>query len=151
MVLNKKIILVILLIISIFLGIKFIAQFFSKSAVENALGPNAKVNIGDGSSSLKMPSDFPSDIPIYQNGKLTSSLQTSGARPETAVAFQYNKDQYAKITDFYKSKLEIEGWNIKNISETQGIFMLNASKDSRDLQVIIGIQGDSLVLGLSYK
>jgi hypothetical protein len=101
--------------------------------------------------SVKVPEDFPKDIPVYpgatpiihqsvKNGR-TMQLKTSDAAD--------------KVTAFYKEKLKAEGW--KQVSESsskssrESITLLYDTKDNHTLSVVIchGDDGTSLTLSVS--
>ena len=49
----------------------------------------------------KVPDDWPKDIPVYPNTKVTASLQGSGSR----TLMLESQDSPDKVIEFYKSKL----------------------------------------------
>lgn len=91
-------------------GCKSIQQQAAEKQAEKILEKATGENIEVGS----LPSDFPSDIPIYPGSSiLTSSIDTE---TENAYATLQTDDSTSKVTEWYKSNLESKGWTVTSTS-----------------------------------
>lgn len=148
-------------------SIVFFARKYAEKATEQKLGPGAKVNLpGEdsfniennafkqaGGTEARMPDNFPSDVPLYPNGKLTnvSQLKVNGA--PTALTFEYEGDMVDKISSHYKENLEKNGWvfNPTGVGQTSGVDVIFANKQNRELQMTVGYKDGKTLLMLSVK
>lgn len=91
------------------------------------------ISVGE---SLDLPSDFPSDVPIYDDANITSASSNSSL--ESHYLSLTSTDDYSDITSYYESELEDNGWTIDNTSTftAQGKSTTYlCSKGDRDLSV----------------
>lgn len=75
---------------------------------------NGEVNINSGGS---LPSDFPSDFPVYPGAKLTGSFSANGTSGENTKGVSVvweTGDDAAKVGDFYKTELVKAGYTISS-------------------------------------
>lgn len=99
------------------------------------------VNTNEGSmqwgEGAELPDDFPSDVPIYKNAKVTSS-STSTADQGYSASLS-TTDSQSTVADYYKAELEKQGWTIDDsytASDTSGkSTSYYASKGDRDLTI----------------
>ena len=102
---------------------------------------------------VKVPEDFPKDIPVYSGATLIIHQSVKNGR----YLQLKTSDAADKVTAFYKEKLKAEGW--KQVSESSsesprsGITTLMNTKDNRTLSVVISQddEGTSLTLSVSTK
>ncbi len=137
-------------------------RMFSKSAaervIESATGGNANVNSngdvtvktdqGTWSSSDKLPSDFPSDVPVYPGSKVQASVAATQEQGGGIYAGLESTDSIDKVVNWYKKEVSAEGWKATTNLEVDGGLMLSGTKDTRDLVVTISKDGDKVVIGL---
>lgn len=93
-------------------------------------------------SNAKLPSDFPSDVPVYPDAKL-NVINTNGEDKDAKFVVSYTASVTAdKVVDFYKKELVAKGWTIDNETNIFGT-VLDAKKSDRTINMfILGDEGD---------
>ena len=88
------------------------------------------------SSGGKVPDDYPKDLPVYGDAKVT--LSTSVSEKNARNLILESPDAADKITDFYKKGLESNGWKLDGSMNMGEMSMFTATKDKRKavIQVI---------------
>ncbi len=109
-------------------GREFAAEkYLSKStgADVDIEGDGEKVTITseDGTISFEeggeLPDDFPSDLPIYPNAKLTGSWTAEGENANGVSTVWETSDSVDKVGDYYKKELPKAGWKLTLTSEVE--------------------------------
>ncbi|MBI2798486.1 DUF4190 domain-containing protein [Candidatus Saccharibacteria bacterium] len=119
-------------------------------AIQNA-AKKAGVDVGNGSVSVKgnngeslsvggnvkIPDDFPSNVPIYKPSDAVAALKTNNGYNVTLAT----NDSAQKVSDFYKSQLPANGWTSENtdISVSGGTI---TSYTQGDKQLVLTITTD---------
>jgi len=83
----------------------------------------------------KLPGDYPSDVPVYKDAKITLSQTVSEKNGRNLV--METSDPAEKIATFYKSGLETNGWKVEGTVTMGELNMMTATKGSRQLVVQI--------------
>jgi hypothetical protein len=96
-------------------------------------GTSLDINTG------KPITDYPSDVPLYA-GKSVMDMKTEQKHART-VSIQ-TPDSVEKITEFYKSRLESNGWKTESTISTPQMTMYVATKDNRQMTVTIAAADD---------
>ena len=109
-------------------------------------GKNVTVKMADGSvavsgEGVKLPEDFPKDVPLYPGATLSSAV--TAARSETAghlLTFQ-TSDAPEKVGAFYKSKFST--WKVKMEMSSGGgkVLLLQSPDEKRSLTVVANPAG----------
>ena len=82
-------------------------------------------------STHSLPSDFPSDIPIYVNSKILSS--SSGNNPMVTLE---TDDNLNDVTDFYKTEMIKNGYNTDSFNDLiPGSNMMIFSKEGKQYTI----------------
>lgn len=134
-----------------------------EAAIEKESGGKAKVDISQGSISVKtdgkdqmemtsgqnakVPEDFPKDIPVYAGATVLSSIKAEGSfniNLETA-------DEMSKVTASYKEAMKKEGWTEKTAADMGQMTMLTYAKAEREAMVHINSDGKKTSIGLMYS
>ncbi len=107
----------------------------------DAKGKNVTVKTADGSTvvsgeAVKLPEDFPKDVPVYPGSKIVSAV--SAAQSGTSghmVTFQ-SSDAPGKIAAFYKSKFST--WQVKMEMSSGGgkVLLLQSADEKRSITVV---------------
>ncbi|MGQ9574010.1 MAG: hypothetical protein ACUVUC_01705 [Thermoguttaceae bacterium] len=92
-----------------------------------------------------LPDGFPEDAPIYPGAKLTTSMTL----PEGMQVSLQTADAAEKVSAFYKERLKAGGWELKATMDTGQAIMLLAEKEGRNLQTMIGREGQTTTLTLT--
>lgn len=108
----------------------------AERAVEEAIksegGTDTNVSFG---SNAKLPDNFPSDIPVFTpSSVLTSFSSKEGGKTNYSVTLTTKNTTVETVTNFYKTQLASNGWNIT----TESDFFLKsliAEKGERQLTV----------------
>jgi hypothetical protein len=83
----------------------------------------------------KLPADYPSDVPVYKDAKITVA-QTMTEKNGRHVVME-TQDPADKVTAFYKSGLETNGWKVDGTVAMGDLNMMTASKGGKQLIVQI--------------
>lgn len=92
-------------------------------------------------STVKLPADFPQNIPLYPNAKLEEVTPTSGAENRVSTRW-LSSDPSNFIASFYSEQLQANNWQIlqKPTDDVGGVF----EAKQNDLLVKVSIQAQSL-------
>lgn len=87
---------------------------------------------------IALPSDFPDDVPVYDDAKVTSSMSSSSDGSYNVT--MSSTDSFDSINSFYASEIVKDGWKIDNTGdynsgESGKSTIYYASKDTRSLTV----------------
>ncbi len=99
-----------------------------------------------GGADLKLPDDFPSDLPVYPGAKIISHFQTGTGNRQ--IIFK-SDDRTKKVYDFYLSKLEKSGWEIVQEMKMAPTYTLVGKKGKRQAAVVIGDDHDKSTISMS--
>lgn len=66
---------------------------------------------------LKLPDNFPSDVPVYSPAKVVTTSTTGTAGFYATLT---SPDGFSAISDYYNAQLVAEGWTIDNTSSFNG-------------------------------
>ncbi len=84
---------------------------------------------------VKIPEDFPKDIPVYKGAKALGSMGMPGGGTMLTLK---TEDAVDKVSGYYKKAMVDEGWKItSNISMGPAV-MMGCEKDGRSAMVNIG-------------
>lgn len=135
----------------------------AEEALERAAGGDADIDVsgdrvrvktgeGEWSTGGQLPSDWPSDVPVYGGAKV---LYSASSNPSTGSAGSYlalqSSDAPDKVSEFYKRELAAKGWTITNTATVNGGIYLAAEKGDRELAFTAtpADGGTSMTLGVS--
>jgi hypothetical protein len=103
------------------------------------------------SGAVKVPDDFPKDIPVYPGATPIIHQSVKGGRTLELKT----REAADKVTAFYKERLKAEGWKQASESSSQspkqGITLLSNTKDNRTLSVVISHDDRETNLTLSVS
>jgi hypothetical protein len=90
--------------------------------------------------SIALPSDFPTDAPVFPNARL---VDTTFITSEKSYALSYSLDQSKgttqQVIDFYIAELTKQGWKIPEapiLNKATGNFIVYAKKGSKEFRVM---------------
>ncbi|MCX6766995.1 MAG: hypothetical protein NT170_04475 [Candidatus Moranbacteria bacterium] len=138
-----------------------IGENMAEKAIQQATGQKADVNTDNNSVSIKtdsgtfaasesgtirLPSDFPSDVFTYPDAKITFSTMTpANAADGSKASFMIGYTVNQSVTDVvakYKDEMTKNGWTVGSESN-YGAIMIDFKKGNRDVSVTVGdSQGD---------
>jgi S-layer homology domain len=107
----------------------------------------------DNSTNVKLPADFPTEIPLYPNAQLVA-VDRSADPSEKNVRLRWEtSDPVNSIQNFYSQELERRNWEIVSSPPTEGQGSLVAKRDN--LRVSISFTptqkvGSSTEFGIEY-
>lgn len=150
------VLLVVICLVPAAFGCKKASEKMAEKAIEKAMesesGEKADVDISEGKISIKsketgeegiwemsgkggldLPDDFPSDVPVYPDAELVSSLRAAGGINLVFIS----KDESEKIRGFYKDGFEDSGWEIIQEMKMPNAYSLGAEKG--DMQAVVMI------------
>ena len=132
-------------------GCQLLAQKATESAIQGATGGAVNVK-GDTvtlkgkdgteatiSSETKIPADFPSEVPLRDDGNVKAVItsQASGGGTSYMVSIQFKVAQ-SEVLDWYKTELEKGGWTITSTVNTGDGGMIGAEKGDLTLNIVTG-------------
>jgi len=91
-------------------------------------------------NSGKLPADYPSDVPVYKDARITLAQAVSDKNGRNLV--METADAADKVAGFYKSGLESNGWKIEGTVAMGEMNMITATKDARQFVVQITNSSD---------
>jgi len=87
----------------------------------------------------KVPDDYPKDVPIYSPAKVVMSQSTSEKNARNLM--MESADTEDQIVDFYKKRLDGNGWKTESTMATAQLTILSATKDNRQVMLQISDSG----------
>jgi hypothetical protein len=126
------------------------------SPVTNNSPDSSQVNsTQNNNSEPQLPTDFPQDIPIYQNTKLVR-VETDDLGAPTKIIWESN-DPSNLIESFYQKQLFENDWKVdrpfNNTDNDRGTSenMLTASKNERKIDITVTNSGSATQLAIAYN
>jgi hypothetical protein len=131
---------------------KAIEQSTGKKADVSADGNTVSVKTGEGTMEasgegmIKLPSDFPSDVFVYPDAKITFSTSTpanaaDGTKASYMIAYTVNQS-VADVVAKYNGEMVKNGWT-KETEANYGAMMVNFKKGNKDVLLTVSdSQGD---------
>jgi hypothetical protein len=107
-----------------------------------------KTDQGTWSTSDKLPSDWPTDVPVYPGATVQGSVAAQGQTAGHYVGL-VTSDDAAKAIAWYKGELAAKGWKVTAEVNTAQGNMLSAEKDSRNLVVVVSAQDGKTTISLT--
>jgi len=150
-------------VVAILLVAGVVSRLTQKSATERAIeavtGNNADVNVdgddvtvktdqGTWSTSDKLPSNWPSDVPVYPGAKVTASVAGAGDQANGNYASLESSDAVAAVIAWYKKEVPGAGWTVETDAMISGSLMLSATKGERALSVTVTDEDGKVAIGL---
>lgn len=126
---------------------KAIEKGTGQKADVSADGNNVSIKTDSGtfaaseSGTIKLPSDFPSDVFVYSDAKITFATSTpanaaSGTTASYMVAYTVNQS-VADVAAKYKAEMAKNGWTL-GTEANYGLMMIDFKKGNKDVAVSIG-------------
>jgi hypothetical protein len=131
-------------------GCQMLAQKATEGALKTATGGAVDVNGGsvtlkgkDGSQATvsgdtKIPADFPSDVPMRDDGTVKAVITNQTANGKSFMINIRFKVPQTELLDWYKTELEKGGWTITSTVATGDGGMVAADKGSIGINVVTG-------------
>ncbi len=127
----------VLVVVAIILaGLYFVGRTLSRSQGDKVTltGEDGEVSLEAGGD---LPESFPKDFPVYSGAKLVSSFSASGEGGDGVSVVWETGDSFDKVTDFYKKKLQEDGWKVESTFEQKDSFTSSFKKG--EVEGFIGI------------
>jgi hypothetical protein len=98
----------------------------------------------------KLPSNFPSDVPIYSG--LTPNYSASNKMQGTASVIMTGSGDADKIVDFYKKDLAVKGWTISDEQSFNAMTSMAFTKDKTKVTIIVnGLDAGKISMSMESK
>jgi hypothetical protein len=121
----------------------------ARSAVESATGvkvdesgKSVSVTGSDGSVTSstegKIPEGFPSDMPVYENGTVTTSISSDSDKGKGFLVGIDTADAAGDVYDWYDAQLKDKGWTVKTTMKTDDGGLLGGEKGTSSFTVAVG-------------
>lgn len=169
---NNKALVIVLIVVGILVllgvgGTILAGTLFKKageSIVENATGTKittssdgtTTVESKDGSSSYtasaeqKLPTDFPTNIPLYPDQKITGSYKQKTASGNYWQVTSETSDAVSKVVSNVKEAYSKAPWTSEGEVESDGSFSLSYAKTGYRVSVFISKSSDMAMTSLTY-
>ena len=95
----------------------------------------------------KIPDNFPKDVPVYPGLQVMLAHQV--AAQENFSIQGLAQDPVARVTEFYRTQAEAQGWKQEMVTSLPGMENLTLKKESRILSVSIVDADDSTSVTLT--
>lgn len=147
---QKKLIIIAIVVVAVgALGI-FARDMFSRYMGEgvNNIGihntSQATVLVG---ANAALPSDWPSDVPVMVDAKISYSGTTNPTSGKTAASAMFTTtNSVADVSAYYNRELPNQGWKIDGMANYGWSNVFSAKKDSRAIGItIVDSQGTTTV------
>ncbi len=96
---------------------------------------------------VKLPDDFPEDVPVYKNAKIKGTNISKMDNGELMVITMQTDDNLQDIGKFYKDELVKNGFGIENEFETDKSVTLTSRKGSTTVVVSAITQNGKTTIG----
>ena len=115
---------------------------------------NMQVTTSEGTfvAGSTMPADWPTDVPTYAGAKVqySATAHPTDGKTGSAIVFM-TSDVAATVANFYKTKLVENGWTMTATMEANGTTILGATKDTRNLSVMIGASEGQTAVTIGFE
>ena len=105
-----------------------------------------KAEVGE---NLKMPANFPDDVPVYKNATVKSTSTNKADKAELIVVVLETDDSLKDVGEFYEDKLAKNGFDIENRFDTDKSIALNTRKGDMSVVVAITRNDDKTIVGIN--
>ncbi len=144
-----------------------VAEEMMENAIEEETGGDADVNFGnDGTMRVetdegtfeaggnRVPSDWPSDAPVYPGAKVTYSAMMNPQTGEPGAALMLStEDSEEDVEAFYTAQIATDGWKVEGTMRSGGMTVITAKKEGRVLSLMITAANGqtSITIGLGEE
>ncbi len=130
-----------------------IAEEATEATINSRLGGSGNVEIDEGTvrfedeesgtttawgEDVDVPEDFPSDVPIYENGSVVGVTVTREGDSQGAWISFATSDSATVAIDWYETRLVAAGWTQQASYSVQGTQMRSYAKDDATITVSVG-------------
>ena len=110
-------------------------------------GEDFEFSVGSGD---ELPENFPKDFPIYENAKLISKWSSEDQEGSGLSLMWETDDTLDKVSDFYESQFEKNGWNITSTFKQEDSTVFSAEKDSQEALLGIAVVEEKLNISVVF-
>ena len=121
------------------------------SGPQVTIGTNGAMHVvtseGTATMGQTVPSDWPSDVPVYGGATVTysASVNPQTGKPGMAIVLT-TTDAMATVATYYKTELASRGWAVQSALESAGNSIFSAVKDNRTVSLLIaGAEGQTTI------
>ncbi|HEX21232.1 MAG TPA: hypothetical protein ENH19_01090 [Actinobacteria bacterium] len=98
---------------------------------------------------VKLPKDFPKDIPIYKGAKVQTSISTKNDKGTTKiVSFEVEASQ-KKVSDFYQKALNKSGYRISGTFSSNKLTTFSADRDNAKVVMSIAQNKNKSIVSIN--
>ena len=131
--------------------------FLARKAVQAAPGfvqeqmkkNGVELNLPNASGTAPLPSNFPSDVPVYTGAKTIAS--SAQLKEDSGEATCSSTDSLADIKAFYEKQMVDNGWKEDSNSSSGDTASLAYSKEDRVATIAISTGGKTSQIFISYS
>ncbi len=105
------------------------------------------VQVANGDEGLKVPSNFPKDVPVYAGAAVT----TTATVQNTVTLVLKSPDAVGKVTSFYKEQLKTNEWTVEAAVETPDGSLLTGQKENRVLSTSIAKEDTGSLISITIE
>ena len=122
----------------------------------DAKGKSITVTTTDGSvyvggEGVRVPEDFPKDVPLYPGSKLASAVSAAQSGSSGHMVTLQTSDPPEKVSSFYKSKFS--AWRVKMEMSSGGgkVLLLQSPDEKRSITVVANASGGQTTVTLTAQ
>lgn len=167
---NNKVLVIVLIVIGVMVVLGIASTFLigsllkkgGEKIIEEATGTNitvdekgvSKVETKDGnysaSNEQKLPSDFPTSIPLYPNQKITGSFKQKTSSGNSWQVTTETSDEISKVVSNVKDAYSKSPWVSEAEVESDGSYTLSYAKTEYKVTVYITDNSSMNMTSLTY-
>ena len=118
-------------------------------------GDAVRIETDDGTfetGSASLPENWPEDVSVYPEGKVTYSAVMNPSTGDSGMAFVITtNDSVEDVTDYYKDQLPADGWTMEAAMEAGTMVVLGGSKGERKVSLMITGSEDQTSVTVSVQ
>ncbi len=96
---------------------------------------------------VELPDDFPKDVPVYKNAKLTSAITTKSDNGSLTAITLETKDGKDEVAKFYEDGLTENGFEIQGRFEIEKSTTITAIKSGTNVVVVATTDEGKTMIG----
>lgn len=100
---------------------------------------------------VKLPKDFPKDIPIYKGEKIKTAMSTKDDQGTAKLVTFEVSDSLEKVGDFYQKELNDSGYRISGTFSADKLTTFSAEKDNTKVVMSIAQDKDKTIVSINVS
>ena len=98
---------------------------------------------------VDLPDDFPKDVPIYKNARITAAINNKSDQAEMTAVTLESKHSFKQVGQYYEKQLKASGYEIEGVYSTSKSMTINTKKGNTSVVVASTDQDGKTIAGLN--